>query len=149
MKTRRLQNSHQRHKFLRAKASRDILKFTQSLGNGIFRVFKRYFPLWVSCCFIRIYVAQFKCFTDLNLFKYSFNVIQNWETDTLQFYSMVLFFSTQMVMVEGGKSSWLRMADLAGGFGPLLALIDGPAGSIQYMYMHVYGGRQLLFVKTT
>ena len=27
---------------------------------------------------------------DLNLFKYVFNVIQNWETDALQFYLMVL-----------------------------------------------------------
>ena len=36
-------------------------------------------------------IAQFECFTDLNLFKYAFNVIQNWETDALQFYSMVLF----------------------------------------------------------
>ena len=27
---------------------------------------------------------------DLNLFKYVFNVIQNWETDALQSYSIVL-----------------------------------------------------------
>ena len=38
-------------------------------------------------------VAWFECFTDLNLFKYAFNVTQNWETDALQFYSMVLIFS--------------------------------------------------------
>ena len=38
------------------------------------------------------YMAQFKRFTDLNLFKYVFNVIQNWNMDALQFYSMVLFF---------------------------------------------------------
>ena len=37
--------------------------------------------------------AQFEHFTDLNLFKYAFNVmIQNWQTDALQFYSMVLIF---------------------------------------------------------
>ena len=36
--------------------------------------------------------ARFERFTDLNLFKYAFNVIQNWETDALQFYSMVLIF---------------------------------------------------------
>ena len=29
---------------------------------------------------------------DLNLFKFVFNVNKNWETDALQFYSMVLFF---------------------------------------------------------
>ena len=47
-----------------------------------------------------------ECFTDLNLFKYSFNVIQNWETDALQFYLIVLIF-----IVERDESSWLRMAD--------------------------------------
>jgi len=30
--------------------------------------------------------------SDLNLFKYAFNVIQNLEADALQFYSMVLIF---------------------------------------------------------
>ena len=49
-------------------------------------------------------------FTDLNLFKYSFNVIQNWETNVLQFYSMGLIFLLA-VMVEGGESSQLRMAN--------------------------------------
>ena len=33
-------------------------------------------------------VARFERFTDLKLFKYAFNVIQNWETDALQFYSI-------------------------------------------------------------
>ena len=37
-------------------------------------------------------IAWFKCFTDLNLFKFAFNVNKNWEMDALQFYSMVLFF---------------------------------------------------------
>ena len=37
-------------------------------------------------------IARFECFTDLNLFKFAFNVNKNWETDALQFYSMVLFF---------------------------------------------------------
>ena len=38
-------------------------------------------------------IARFERFTDLNLFKYAFNVIQkNWNTDALQFYSMVLIF---------------------------------------------------------
>ena len=47
-----------------------------------------------------------ECFTDLILFKYSFNVIQNWETDALQFYLIVLIF-----IVEGDESSRLRMAN--------------------------------------
>ena len=47
-----------------------------------------------------------ECFTDLNLFKYLFNVIQNWETDALQFYLIVHIF-----MVERDESSRLRMAD--------------------------------------
>ena len=37
-------------------------------------------------------IARFEHFTDLNLFKHAFNVIQNWERDALQFYSMVLIF---------------------------------------------------------
>ena len=37
-------------------------------------------------------IARFECFTDLNLFKYAFNVIQNWETDALQFYSTGAYF---------------------------------------------------------
>ena len=31
-------------------------------------------------------ITQFEHFTDLHLFKYVFNVIQNWETDALKFY---------------------------------------------------------------
>ena len=37
-------------------------------------------------------ISRFEHFTDLNLFKFVFNVNKNWETDALQFYSMVLFF---------------------------------------------------------
>ena len=37
-------------------------------------------------------IAGFERFTDLNLSAYAFNVIQNWEMDVLQFYSMVLIF---------------------------------------------------------
>ena len=55
-------------------------------------------------------ITQFECFTDLNLFKYLFSVIQTWEMDVLQFYSMVLIFLLA-VMVEEGESSWLRMAN--------------------------------------
>ena len=31
-------------------------------------------------------ITRVKCFTDLTLFKYAFNALQNWETDALQFY---------------------------------------------------------------
>ena len=37
-------------------------------------------------------IARLERFPDLNLFKYAFNVIQNWETDALQFYSKVIIF---------------------------------------------------------
>ena len=50
------------------------------------------------------YIARFKHFTDLNLFKYAFNGIQNWNTDALQFYSMVLIFLLA-VIGEGDESS--------------------------------------------
>ena len=58
-------------------------------------------------------VARFERFTGLKLFKYAFNVIQNWETDASQFYSMVLIFfsSHDSLMVEGDRSSRLRMAN--------------------------------------
>ena len=55
-------------------------------------------------------IARFECFTDLNLFKYAFNVIKNWETYALQFYSMVPVFLSA-VIVEGDESSLLRMAN--------------------------------------
>ena len=99
---RRLWNSHQRHKFLRATASRDILKFRVS--EMVFPgVFSRCFPPRTQCCFVRIHarlgrmpskkhhmIPTFQI--NLNLFKYVFNVIQNWKTDALQFYLKVLFF---------------------------------------------------------
>ena len=57
-------------------------------------------------------IAWFEHFTDLNLFKfkYSFNVIQNWETNALQ----ILFDAAHFllaVMVEEDESSQLRMAN--------------------------------------
>ena len=72
------------------------------------------------------YMAQFKRFTDLNLFKYVFNVIQNWNMDALQFYSMVLFFLLA-VMGEGDESSRLRMANqtaVLAGCQPLLTALN-------------------------
>ena len=50
---------------------------------------------WEQCCqnFQAFHdVAQFERFTDLNLFKYAFSVIQNREMGALQFYSMALIF---------------------------------------------------------
>ena len=115
MISRRLWNSHQRHKFLRAEASRDILKFRVS-EMPVPGVSRRYFPPRMPCCFVRICtrlgtialensqafhdIAQFECSTDLNLFKYAFNVIQYWETDALQFYSMVLIFCQRLWQKE-------------------------------------------------
>ena len=55
-------------------------------------------------------ITRFERFTDLNLLEYAFNVIQNWETDALQFYSMVLIFLLA-VMVEGDKGSRLKRAN--------------------------------------
>ena len=85
MNSRQLWNSHQRHKFLRAEASRDILKFRVS-EIAFPGVFKRYFPPRMPYFFVVIHtgnnaikmsqvfhdMAQFKCFTDLNLCSMSF-----------------------------------------------------------------------------
>ena len=51
-----------------------------------------------------------KFYIALNLFKYVFNVIENWEMDALQFYSMVLIFLLAII-VEGDERSRLRMAN--------------------------------------
>ena len=48
--------------------------------------------------------AQFKCFTELNLVKYAFNVIQTWERHALQILFDVAYFLLA-VMVEGDESS--------------------------------------------
>ena len=101
MNSRWLWNLHQRPKFLRAEASRDILSLL-SLRNGISRGFQEVFSTTEAILFrqntrntgnkamemLKAFddIAQFERFTDLNLFKYAFNVIQNWNTDTLQYY---------------------------------------------------------------
>ena len=106
MNSRRLWNSHQRHKFLRAKASRDILQFRVSemvfsgFSRGTFHCGAMLFrqntrktrnnAIELSQAFHDI--ARFERFTDLNLFKNALNVIQNWERNSLQFYSTVLNF---------------------------------------------------------
>ena len=91
---------HQKHEFLRTEASRDILEFRVS-ETPFPGVFKRYFSttdamlLHQNTCKIgnnavemsQVFhdMTQFKRFTDLNLFKYTFNVIHH-------HYSMVLIF---------------------------------------------------------
>ena len=101
MNSRRLWNSHQRRKFLRAKASRDIFKFkvSEMASPG---VFKMYFPLWMPCIHARLGTTLSKCPKHSTTshgsnvsqiqtcLKYVFNV--NLETDVLKSYSMVLFF---------------------------------------------------------
>ena len=125
MNSRRLWNSHQRHKLLRAEASWDILKFRApklpfpGFLRGIFRrhvVSSEYMQDWeqfavdMSQAFQKI--ARFEHFTDLNLFKfkYSFNVMQNWETNALQISFDAAHFLLA-VMVEEDESSQLRMAN--------------------------------------
>ena len=84
MNSKWLWNLHQRHKFLRAKASRDILTFRVS-EMAFLGVFKRFFPPRTPCCFVRtnarLGTMSSKCprrsktsdgakrSTDLNLFK--------------------------------------------------------------------------------
>ena len=49
-------------------------------------------------------VGWFERFTNLNLFKYAFNVIQNWETNALQILFNGAYFLLA-VMVQGDDSS--------------------------------------------
>ena len=70
-------------------------------------------------------IARFESFTELNLFKYVFNVIQNWETDALQILFDGAYFLSA-VMVEGDKSSQLTMAKkpvVLAGYQPLLTAL--------------------------
>ena len=97
MNSRRLWNAHQRHKFLRAEAFRDILKLRVS--EMVFPgVFKRNFPPRMLCCLVRILATlgtmPSKCRRHSTT-SHGSNVshfFQNWSTDALQFYSMVLIF---------------------------------------------------------
>ena len=57
MNSRRLWNLYQRHKFLRAEASRDILKFKVS-KMAFPGVFKMYFPPWMPSGFLRIHACH-------------------------------------------------------------------------------------------
>ena len=120
-----LWNSHQRHKFLRVEASRDILKFRVS-EMPFPGVFKRYFSTADALLLCQTTgktgnnavemsqvfhdITQFERFTSLNLFKYAFNVIQNWEMNALPILFDGAYFLLA-VMVEGYESSQLRLAN--------------------------------------
>ena len=100
MSSRQLWNLHERYKFFRAEASRDNLKwFFQAFSGGTFyrrchAVSSEYTQDWEECRRNVPGVPQNHTIQtfhiDLNLFKYVFNVIQNWEMDALQSYSIVL-----------------------------------------------------------
>ena len=103
MNSRWLWNSHQGYKFLRAAASKDFLNLIKnSISRGLQEIFSTAMQFHqntcksgnnaVKMCQVSQHIARFDCFRDLNLFKYAFNVIQNWETNSLQFYPTVLNF---------------------------------------------------------
>ena len=91
MNSRQLWNSHQTHKFLRAEAIRDIsnLESQKCHFQGFSRVFftADAMLLYQNTCktgnnaveMSQAFqdIAQFECFTDLNVFKYAFNVIHH------------------------------------------------------------------------
>ena len=121
MNSRRLCNLHQRHIFLRAEASRDILKFKVS-EIAFPRVFKRYFPPRMQCCqntrntgnnAIKMSqafhdIARFKRFTHLN----QFNVhSMSFKTGTRMLYNILFvgaYFSIAGI-VDGDESSQQRL----------------------------------------
>ena len=83
-------------------------------------------------------ILQFKRFTDLNLFKYVFNVIQNWETDALHFIRCCLFFVSSY-----GRRRWKKPAKdgyLAGGFDRLPGLIDSHGFMV---YLPTFSGSKI------
>ena len=116
MNSRQLWNSHQRHKFMRAEASRDILKIR--VWEMVFPgVFKRYFPPRKPCCFITVlskcpkhsktlHGLNIKFFKDLNLFMCHSKLRNGCFT--------ILFdgaYFLLAVILEGDESSRLRMAN--------------------------------------
>ena len=123
----RLWNSHQRHKFLRAEASRDILKFRVS-EMAFSGVFKKYFPLWMPCFssgYTRLGIMPSKC-PRHSTASHSLNVSQI--STCLYMHSIILQCHSKLrnrcfttlfdgayfllaVMVEGDESSRLRIAN--------------------------------------
>ena len=58
---------------------------------------------WNQCCRKFHDLSQFERFTDLNLFKYVFNIIQNRETDALQ----ILFNGAYFLLADSyGRRKW-------------------------------------------
>ena len=114
MNSRWLWNSHQRWSFMRAKASRDILKFRVS--EMVFPVvFKRYFPPRMPCWFIRIHARlgtmPSKCprrstSHGLNMHSMSFKTGKR-----MLLISFDGAYFLLPIMVEGDESSRLRMAN--------------------------------------
>ena len=108
MNSRRLWNSHERRKFLRAKASMDILKFGVSemtFTGGFHEVFSAADTMLFrentrktgnNGVEMQAFndIARLECFTDLNLFtgKYVFNVIKTGKQLLYNFIWWCLFF---------------------------------------------------------
>ena len=122
MNSRQLQNLHQRHKFLKAEASRDISKI-KSFGNGISRCFQEVFSTtdtMLFCLHPRLGTTSLKCprhsttlhgssisqiYTCLNMNSMSFKTAR--QNDALQFYLIRCSFFLLAIMVEGDESGWL------------------------------------------
>ena len=134
MNSRWLWNSRQRHKFLRAEASRNIFKF-QSLRNGISRGIL--IPPRMPCCFVRLGTVPQKCprrsktshwfeFTDLK----KGICIQCYSKVGSEYFT-ILFSGAYFLlaaMVEEDESSQLRMANqpvVLAGYQPLLTALHG------------------------
>ena len=64
MNSRWLWNCHQRHTFLRAEETRDILKFRVS-EMAFPGVLKRYFSARMLCCFVRIHQDWEQCYRNV------------------------------------------------------------------------------------
>ena len=131
MNSRRLWNSHQRHKFLGAEASRDILKIRVS--EMVFPgVFKRFFPQRMPCCFVRtnarLGTLPSKC---PRRSKASDGVKRSTDLTCLNNFMCSMLFKTGAyfllaVMVERDESRGLRMTNqqvVLAGYRPLLTAL--------------------------
>ena len=113
MNSRRLWNSHQRHKFFRAEASRDILKF-RVLEMAFPGVFKWYFPpqMLPVCCFARIVAtlgANYAIETVRTILSMSSMSLKKLKHRCFTVLCDGAYFLLA-VMVEGDESSRLRVA---------------------------------------
>ena len=128
MNSRRLWNSHQRHKFLRAEASGDILKFRVS-EMAFPGVFKRYLPPQMLCCFIRILATLGTIPSKYRRHSTHGICVQchsKWEHGCFTILFNGAYFLLA-VMIEGDESSRLRMANqpvILAGYQPLLTALN-------------------------